>query len=79
MPSHHHQTSNLKGGIEIDESTLDDNAKYWKEGALWAYDRIEEIIGEEKLNSMVDKFWNNDYTWKEICLMTKNLLKEYKK
>lgn len=81
MPNsrHFHGQSHMRGGITIDESTLDDNAKYWANGARGAYNHLIDLVGFEKANELIASFWNDEYTWKKICIKTEKLVEQEEK
>lgn len=71
---HFHGQLRLKGGFDIDESTLHPNARYWSNGAADAKNTLAEIVGNEKADELVAEFWNNNHTWEEICKATEKVL-----
>jgi hypothetical protein len=63
---HFHATRHIKGGLDIDETTLSDNATYWKSCASGAYLRGVKALGE---NKAFDIFPEREpgQTWKNVC------------
>ena len=81
MPNsrHFHGQSHMRGGITIDESTLDDNANYWANGARGAYKRLIDLVGTDKADELTKSFWNDEYTWKQICFRVEQLVEQEEK
>ena len=64
--SHHFYGSNRsRGGIEVDESTLDPNANYWLGLARGAYAKLVKAVGEEKANHVAPER-EDGQTWKDV-------------
>ena len=62
---HFHGTRHVKGGFDIDESTLHPNAAYWRACARGEYRRVVIAIGEEKANHVVPERAEGQ-TWKDV-------------
>ena len=43
MSKHFHGQAHFKGGFDIDESTLNDDANYWRSGAEGARDALAKL------------------------------------
>jgi hypothetical protein len=76
MSKKFHGQSHFKGGINIDESTISDEANYWARGAKGAYLAVRKIVGFNKTEELVKDFWIEGSTWKEICLKTEKILED---
>lgn len=73
--SHHfYGVSAGKGGIDIDESTLDPDANYWRMGAEGAKLAIEKLLGEDETLTRLSPLWNSSRTWRDICKDTESVL-----
>lgn len=78
MPNekHFHGQSHMGGGFDIDESTLHPDANYWQSAARGAWKRLEKLTDVETAAQLVKRFWNDNYTWKDICLHTEAIIEE---
>jgi len=68
----------MRGGFDVDEETLDDDANYWKMGAHGAEDSVRTLVnccGEHtcRVDWLLGKYWGKDKTWKEICINTERV------
>jgi hypothetical protein len=70
---HFHGVSHSRGGFDIDESTLDPDARYWMNGAEGARLALEKIT--KNSDDLIKDFWNVGNTWKTICERTEKVLK----
>jgi len=61
MSKHFHGQSHMKGGLDIDERTLDDNANYWKMYALGEYLKVRRILGDKNIDKKI-----TNVSWKEL-------------
>ena len=71
----------MRGGVDVDESTLNDDANYWKSGARHALVASEvyvncnhPFVDNCRIGKVVSVFWNRNNTWKHICLKTERML-----
>jgi hypothetical protein len=79
----------MRGHIDISDIEQYPDSNYWAMGARGAMKQMRTMSGcrivndfmcmEEncRVDSIADKFWNDDNTWMEICLKTertRNLL-----
>mgnify|MGYP001580978503 CR=1 FL=1 len=80
----------MLGGIDVDETTLDDNANYWAQGARGARESIMRLLIETNTSRnsarlvvkafyMLSRFWVVENTWKTICLKTEHFLELLRK
>lgn len=74
--SKYHAQRHIKGGFDIDESKLDPDANHWARGARGAYNHLVRVVGFETAETMVVDFWNENSTWKDICLNTEKILND---
>jgi hypothetical protein len=76
MPNekHFHGQSHGRGGFDIDEATLSDDARYWMNGAEGARTALEKIC--KNSDDLIKEFWHVGNSWKTICLKIEAVLEE---
>ncbi len=73
MGKRFHGQSHMKGGFNIEESTLSDNANYWTMIARGIKEKLEEAgIANKRI------FNSRKLTWKEKCIRLEEKLEAYK-
>jgi len=58
------------------EASLNPDASYWKNGALFAFRKLIFLVGRDKANEITGN-WDDGRTWKEICHQTEELRRKY--
>lgn len=58
------------------ENELGEDAKYWRDGALSAWEKLVELVGRDKADELT-RDWDDGRTWKTICLETETLFREF--
>lgn len=72
-----------QGSDELDdlpnryEQELGENAKYWKIGAVSAFERLAALVGGKDIADCLTGNWDDGRDWKQICLDTEKLVAEY--
>lgn len=71
------------GSDELDElpnryeQELGENARYWKLGAISAFERLAAIVGGKYMADELAGDWDDGRSWKQICLDTEKLVSQY--
>jgi len=65
--------------VDAQIAALNDEARYFQEGAVEAYWKLVNLIGRPEADRLVDVYWQDETCWREIDKRTWDLYFEAKR